>query len=217
MTEIDYFSFFMTLTLAFVILSAWGLICRAIVSSKGYDESDNHGFAWGFWLNIIGMIVCIAKPSVLNSDYYANRNSANQAGGIDNQPASDSFEWKCKSCGSMNDKNAIECRNCGALKNSFGSIQKNEDTWVCNCGARNPYSFSICQKCGKSNGDITSNDTKVVPISMPEIKPIVLTPEKPKTDLSQAKKELVELKSMLDEGLITEEEFTAKKKQILGI
>lgn len=40
----------------------FGFVGRAIVKSKGY-EYDNHGFAWGFWLGIIGVIVCAGKPT----------------------------------------------------------------------------------------------------------------------------------------------------------
>ncbi|MDE6678156.1 MAG: hypothetical protein K2K02_03850 [Ruminococcus sp.] len=38
--------------------SIWGLITRAISKSKGYKG----GFAWGFWLGIIGLIVVACKP-----------------------------------------------------------------------------------------------------------------------------------------------------------
>ena len=45
----------------------WGLICRAIVKSKGYTGingySKNFGFVWGL-LGIIGVIVCAVKPAV---------------------------------------------------------------------------------------------------------------------------------------------------------
>lgn len=43
----------------------WGFACRAIVKGKGYPDAYNHGFAWGFWLGLIGLIVCACK-----SDYY---------------------------------------------------------------------------------------------------------------------------------------------------
>lgn len=39
-----------------------GAICRAIVRSKRYPNFENHGFAWGFWLGLIGLIVCVCKP-----------------------------------------------------------------------------------------------------------------------------------------------------------
>ena len=39
----------------------WGFVSRHIVRSKGYPDSENHGFAWGFWLGWIGLIVCVCK------------------------------------------------------------------------------------------------------------------------------------------------------------
>ena len=47
----------------------FGCIGRAIVSSKGYDSSENHGFAWGFWLSLLGIIVCACKTNL----HYVNK------------------------------------------------------------------------------------------------------------------------------------------------
>ncbi len=45
-----------------VIISViFAFICRAVVKSKGYTSKENHGFAWGFWLTWIGLIVCACK------------------------------------------------------------------------------------------------------------------------------------------------------------
>ena len=42
---------------AFVIIRIIiGAICKSIVSSKRYPDSDNHGFAWGFWLGIMVLL-----------------------------------------------------------------------------------------------------------------------------------------------------------------
>lgn len=56
-------SFIFDLIIQIVFSVIMGLICRAIVKGKGYDDSENHGFAWGFWLRFIGLLVCIFKPS----------------------------------------------------------------------------------------------------------------------------------------------------------
>lgn len=42
----------------------WEIICYFLVKSKWYEKSENHGFAWGFWLGLIGLIVCCIKPNV---------------------------------------------------------------------------------------------------------------------------------------------------------
>lgn len=63
--------FFAVVLVAFMVicfwLMFWGLICRAIVRSKGYTiangYSKNYGFAWGL-LGFIGIIVCAVKPAV---------------------------------------------------------------------------------------------------------------------------------------------------------
>lgn len=207
--------YFLLFTILFTI---WGLICRAVVKSKGYDDRDNHGFAWGFWLNIIGLIVCAAKPSVLDSNSYSNRISTNHGEGLKYQPVSNSTEWKCNKCGKVNDSRAYECISCGnrrAKTNNYIST----DSWVCICGARNSFMQIKCNKCGRSKEDYTSNKPKTVTIDPPAPKPkqAVSTPVKLESSFDQTKKDITELKSMFDEGLITEEEFTAKKKQILGI
>lgn len=43
------------------VLIALGIICKRIVKTKGYPNDDNSGFAWGFFLNFIGLIVCLKK------------------------------------------------------------------------------------------------------------------------------------------------------------
>ena len=42
-------------------------------------------------------------------------------------------------------------------------------------------------------------------------------PYLPETDIARIGEELRMYKSLLDEGVITEEEFTSKKKQLMGL
>ncbi len=44
----------------------WGFVAKQIVKSKGYPESMNKGFWWGFFLGWIGLIVCVVKPQYQN-------------------------------------------------------------------------------------------------------------------------------------------------------
>lgn len=44
----------------------WGFVAKQIVKSKGYPDSENKGFWWGFWLGWIGLIVCLTKPQYQN-------------------------------------------------------------------------------------------------------------------------------------------------------
>ncbi len=45
----------------------FGAICRKIIEDKGYSSQENHGFAWGFGLGVIGFIVCSTKPDMNNT------------------------------------------------------------------------------------------------------------------------------------------------------
>ena len=44
----------------------WGYVCKHIVRSKGYPDSENKGFWWGFFLGWIGIIVCVTKKPYNN-------------------------------------------------------------------------------------------------------------------------------------------------------
>ena len=102
-----------------------GFICYSVVKSKGYPEEQNNGLHWGFWLGIIGLIVCACKPT-----YYDTEEG---------------------------------------LKKKQELVQKNV----------NPTPVNI------------NSET--------------------------IEEQLTELKSLLQKGLITQEDFDAKKKQLLGL
>lgn len=62
--------------IAFIIVRIIiGLICRRIVSYKRYPDSENHGFAWGGWLGIIGLIVCACKSNYTSSNKNSSQNN----------------------------------------------------------------------------------------------------------------------------------------------
>ena len=60
----------------------WGFVGKQIVKSKGYPESQNKGFWWGFFLGWIGLIVCVVKPQYQNPmngfDPFGQYNQYNQ-------------------------------------------------------------------------------------------------------------------------------------------
>ena len=77
-----------------------------------------------------------------------------------------------------------------------------EGGWQCVCGRMNErYVFSCACGRNKSDGEIRIHTTE---------KPVVFE------ENSDAMK-IKEFKELLDEGIITQEEFEAKKKQILGL
>lgn len=77
--------------------------------------------------------------------------------------------------------------------------------WQCACGKVNASYVSSCA-CGRSKGgDLPAEPAPVVP-------------EEPTEDNEVRNAQAIrEYKKLLDEGIITAEEFEAKKKQLLGI
>lgn len=153
----------------------WGVICRAIVNSKGYSSDENHGFAWGFFLGLIGLIVCLGKPNIMLLNMRQNNNVSS---GLN-----------------YNGRNNTLHRN----------MNEDKAGWVCNCGARNYENENSCHRCGKSRMPVKNNTVESAASSSS------------KTNDADTSARIKELKHLFDSGLITEEEFTAKKKQILGL
>ncbi len=77
--------------------------------------------------------------------------------------------------------------------------------WQCACGKVNASYVSSCS-CGRSkSGDLP-----------PEPAPVI--PEEPDEDTEVRNAQAIrEYKKLLDEGILTAEEFEAKKKQLLGL
>lgn len=54
-----------------VIGSIIGYISFTILNEKGYSEKNgekNYGFVLGFFLSLIGLIICICKPSLIKKE-----------------------------------------------------------------------------------------------------------------------------------------------------
>ena len=52
------------------ICVALGFLGRKIVRDKGYPDNMNHGFAWCFWLGLIGLIVVALKQPYVDPMLY---------------------------------------------------------------------------------------------------------------------------------------------------
>ena len=98
------------------------------------------------------------------------------------------------------------------INNSGETVTNNSrqtEDWRCFCGAINKEYETHCHRCNRT---IKESQIKIKEMNDNESK------EKNNSiSAGKAKEELNTYKSMLDEGLITEEEYEAKKKQILNI
>lgn len=95
----------------------FGFVCRAIVAGKGYTSENgytNHGFAWGFWLGIIGVIVCACKREIPMT-YEEKENSITDKADVISMDLESNGFWKCPNCGKLYSKYATECE-CGYVK-----------------------------------------------------------------------------------------------------
>ena len=154
-----------------------GIVCRKVVESKGYLDDENYGFSWGFWLGLIGLIVCAVKPPV---GEYANKTVVFQQPGNNQATNTD-----------KNDSNNAKADD-------------SDEYWICSCGTQNESIDSFCYNCFKEKPieETASEETTVKKDNQYE---------------SSITRQIKEISKLKEEGFITEEEYEAKKKQILGI
>ncbi len=97
---------FVYLIAAFINGIIWASVCKSIIASKGYGESEQSSYAWvGFLLGLIGVLIAAVKPQNTQS--------------VETSPASVSntvdLVWKCNFCGNQNigRESYSECYSCG--------------------------------------------------------------------------------------------------------
>lgn len=198
----------------------WGVVCDKVVSNKGYNES---WFWWGFFFGIFAFLVAVTKPTVSNTQYVSTRsdsrlsqiaNDVTRERRMESRLGAD--QWYCGKCGRNNPKYLTTCV-CGQPKDEnktayekFKEAEEEASKWTCGfCGNRNPKNFAIC-KCGakKSEADKIEYVAKEnVGVQNTD----VVMSDKDSADA------LLKFKELLDMGVISQEEFDAKKKQILGL
>ena len=116
----------------------------------------------------------------------------------------------CHSCGKALPLNSSFCTNCGA------KVQQDKTNVVCkNCGKPIPVGMNFCTECGTAvEIRIASNEDDVVNESS-----LLLEPKeehvKGKMSIDQQIELLQKLKSLVDAGVLSQEEFEMKKKEIL--
>ena len=130
----------------------FGMLTKHINESKGHYG----GFAWGFWLSWIGVVVVACKEPAYQSV---------------REPVMRSLEEEVAP----------------------------PNTWKCRCGRYNAMYVSTCV-CGLNKKQEEVPET---------------APSEPEDELKNISL-LKEYKALLDSGVITQEEFEAKKKSILS-
>lgn len=148
-----------------------GAISKHINENKGYVG----GFAWGFWLGIIGIIVVACKTDISYRNNSYNYNS--QSGGND----------------------YID-RLSDIAKEKSDRQTMAEGGWQCEfCRRVNAKYVGTCA-CGKTHF---------------ESEKLIEEMNKPKPTSTEA--ELEEARCLFEKGIITEEEYQAKRNKILSL
>ena len=96
----------------------FGICCRALMKSKGYQNYNLWFFA-GFFLGIIGLIICLVMQDK------SRQVPPNNYGQYPNQPYGQPYQQpyqqpqgvRCQTCGMMNPAGSTFCNGCGNKMN----------------------------------------------------------------------------------------------------
>lgn len=150
-----------------VLIVEIGVSCIMGAISKVVNEKNGYygGFAWGFWLGIIGIVIVAVRQS---PPYHSSESIIIPKYGEKLPPSA------------ISEENA-------------------PDGWQCRCGRYNAQYVSSCV-CGISKREAMSPEPEAVEPD-DEMKKIAA---------------LKEYQKLLEDGIITQDEFDAKKKAILS-
>lgn len=128
----------------------FGAVTNYLANSKGYDG----GFAWGFWLGIIGVMVVGFRPTI------------NQAAETQtykpmypNAVSKPKPEWEC-GCGAMNPDSLSYCLSCRAERNTNKPVPKVKCP---RCGAMNKQTNTLCFACNQPLEEIEAPKAEQIP------------------------------------------------------
>lgn len=110
----------------------FGFVCNAILKGKGYgtDENPNYGFWWGFFLGVLGLVVCVCKKRIETSTSTKN-------GDVE-----EIEKWVCPNCGKENPIHFFECE-CGYHNEDSHGLNKSLSNSLIKDG------FWKCPRCNK--------------------------------------------------------------------
>ena len=136
-----------------VLAIVLGFVCRSIVKGKGYPDQMNHGFAWGFWLGLIGLIVCACKVpySQNNNQMYYNGQPMNGQPPYNGQPMNGQpYNGQPMNGQPYNGQPMNGQPYNGQPMNGQPMNAQSGGEWTCSCGCSNPAGSNFCNLCGAS-------------------------------------------------------------------
>lgn len=168
----------------------FGIATKHINESKGYDG----GFAWGFWLGIIGIIVVACKAD--NRSYETREYKPMYPNAVVPKKT-----WNCV-CGQENAESLTYCTRCRRTRDEGNQAGKVACRY---CGAMNKPSNENCFACGRPMKEI----------SAPVISPV--QESKPSVQSNEGAIDILkQLAQLHEQGILTDQEFETKKAEILA-
>ena len=178
----------------------WGWATNKVVENKGYTDS---WFVWGFLLGFIAFIIALTKESNHTSIYNSFSPLTLASKEHDEElkaMLARGSGWQCRKCKKIN-PNYIGTCSCGNAKRENNITVKSVDN-VKSIGTTisSDNSKQKTKEVKKNVEEITENTDTTKEIAIEEKKARIL----------------MQYKELLDSGLITQQEFDNKKKQIFG-
>ena len=186
----------------------WGVVTQKNIENKGYDEN---WFWWGFFFELLAVLVAFSKPQQRETtNYYAEKKEDPIWMSNTNRMSASSTSdgWKCI-CGRTNQLYTGTC-GCGRTKEEVEETKKAK------------VAKSIAASRGFDVNKSEFNETKQQIHTEAPVKNETnqeLHSEIPvKKDTTTDKfEEIKKYHELLTSGIITQEEFEKKKKELLGL
>lgn len=176
-----------------------GWATYAINNHKGYT---NNGFWWGFWLGLIGLIVVCCKENISERVYYTSAPSYNQL-----PPTTYSNP----------NYNPVPYNPQGYAP-GYSTPNPGSNGWQCSCGRFHPPYESSCV-CGQTKHTVAAARAEAK--KKAELAAAEAEAQKQAAKAAETESDkiaiLKQYKELMDNGVLTPEEFEAKKKQLLGL
>jgi len=191
-------SFLLALVIYLINGLIFGFITLHVAQSKGYDK----GFAWGFFLGLIGLLVVGFRPDIrTTSPAQSNPSDGARLAALTHTNVGNT--WGCV-CGHRNPYAVSYCLRCRRNRKDTVSVKR----ITCpHCDAKNKETNTLCFACNKplkTNIQPAENVSKAAGVN--------LTSE----HLASYTEILEALAKLKDQGVLTDDEYTQKKTEILN-
>lgn len=160
---------------------------------EGYDEDE-------VYLHLFHDVPLrfLRRNKMKEHDYYSYKKPPREYEKVDPDSYPSAYGWNC-------DPEVVALMNAAPVDQNHDNRLLQAGGWKCACGRVNAVYVSSCS-CGRNR----NGETAPEPVS------VQAEPEMEEVELRNASA-IREYKKLLDDGIITAEEFEAKKKQLLGI